>query len=281
MIVDAHVHLFAPVSARHPREVSDLFPQDASATAEELSATMTRCGVDRAIVVALSPHDEFLIECLAAPGQRMLGVGVFGGDGPDDIARRHAAGLRGLRVHRLTDQRQQSDSTEAATMDALAAMADFGMLLSLYVAEEQMPLIAAVARALPGLRIMLNHLGFPRSATSIGWDGLPHADVRLPPASLPTMLELAEYPNVSVMISGEYAFGRRSYPFADVSPVVREVHRHFGASRMLWASDHPWAGRHLGYERLMELPRHHLPTASDEELGWIMGGTAAELLSLG
>jgi L-fuconolactonase len=280
VIVDAHVHLFAPVSDRHPREVSELFPSDASATAQELGATMARCGVDRAIVVALSPHDEFLIECLAAHGKTMLGVGVFGGEGPDDIARRQQNGLRGLRVHRLDDRRQQPDLVGVATFACLAAMADLGMLLSLYVADDQMPLIADVARAIPRLSILLNHLGFPRSATSIGRDGLPHADVTLPPPSLPTMLELAQYPNVYVMISGEYAFGRQSYPFADVSPFVRELHRHFGASRMLWASDHPWAGRHLGYERLMELPRHHLPTASDEELDWIMGGTAARLLSL-
>jgi L-fuconolactonase len=279
MIVDAHVHLFGPLSARHPREVSELFPSDARATPQELCATMTRCGVDRAIVVALSPHDEFLIECLASNGATMLGVGVCGGDGPDDIVRRHQSGLRGLRVHHLSDRGEQPDSAGAATLASLAAMADLGMFVSLYVAEDQMRRIADVARELPRLRIILNHLGFPRSATSIGRDGLPHADVTLPPPSLATMIQLAQYPNVSVMISGEYAFGRQSYPFADVSPVVQEIHQHFGAARMLWASDHPWAGRHLGYERLMELPRHHLPRASNEEFDLIMGGTATQLLS--
>ena len=100
-------------------------------------------------------------------------------------------------------------------------MADLGMLLSLYVAADQVPMIADVARALPRLQIVLNHLGFPRSGTSIGRDGLPHADVVVPPPTLPAVLELARYPNVSVMVSGEYAFGRQVYPFSDVSAVVR------------------------------------------------------------
>jgi L-fuconolactonase len=279
VIVDAHVHLFSPLSERHPRDISDLFPAEAMATAQELRTTMTRAGVDRAVVVALSPHDEFLTECLAAHGDAFVGIGVFGGGGPDDIARRRQAGLRGLRVFRLGEG-EAAGSGGTASMTALAAMADLGMLLSLYVAADQVPMIAGVARALPRLQIVLNHLGFPRSGTSIGRDGLPHADVVVPPPTLPAVLDLARYPNVSVMVSGEYAFGCQVYPFSDVSAVVRALHTHFGSPRMLWASDHPWAGRHLGYERLMELPRHHLPHASSEELEWLMGGTAARLLGL-
>jgi predicted TIM-barrel fold metal-dependent hydrolase len=129
------------------------------------------------------------------------------------------------------------------------------------------------------LKIVLNHLGF--CPDRIGFrDGLARAEVDLPPPTLDMVTHLARHPNVYVMISGEYCFSNQAYPFADISPIVRQLYDCFGPSRLMWASDYPWTIERPGYRRSMELPGLHLPDVPDADMAMIMGGTAADLFDL-
>jgi predicted TIM-barrel fold metal-dependent hydrolase len=76
MVVDAHAHVFAPVSDRFPRDVHDLFPADLAAPAEELLHAMTQAGVDRAVLVPLSAHDEYLRSSVRQHPGRFAAIGV-------------------------------------------------------------------------------------------------------------------------------------------------------------------------------------------------------------
>ena len=103
-VVDAHTHVFAAVSERFPRDVHELFPAEPEATAEALLAEMERAGVDRAVLVPLTHHDEYVRDCLERFPGRFAAIGVQP-PGPIDVEgyrrRRERSGLQGLRLFAL------------------------------------------------------------------------------------------------------------------------------------------------------------------------------------
>jgi L-fuconolactonase len=84
-----------------------------------------------------------------------------------------------------------------------------------------------------------------------------------------------------VMLSGQYGFSKQPYPYDDLTSTVRALFDAFGPERMFWASDYPWIARTPGYSKIIELPSHHLPGLSSEDLDLIMQGTASGLFGLG
>jgi predicted TIM-barrel fold metal-dependent hydrolase len=107
--------------------------------------------------------------------------------------------------------------------------------------------------------------------------GRPRFDITLPPSSLDTVETLARHKNVYVHLSGQYAFTKEPYPYADLTPVVERVYRAFGAERMMWASDYPWIDVEPGYAKTLALVDRHLPELTPAERLAIRGGTAAGL----
>jgi predicted TIM-barrel fold metal-dependent hydrolase len=279
MRIDGHIHLFRRASAEHPRGVSTLFPAEREALAPEYFAAADAIGVDGAVVVALSHDDRYVEDVLADYSGRAAGVAVF--DPPEDRAPtadevRDLIRFHGVRLHRLGPP----DSTavgELPTFELLQAMERAGRVLWFYSGDGQQPLVAMAAERFPGLSIVLNHLGFFPKGFAEGPGGFTRADVDLTTPQQHPALAFAKYPNVSVMLSGEYSFSAQAYPYRDVSPIVQAVFAAFGADRMLWASDHPWFTAGEGYARLAELPALHLPQAGAADLAQIMGGTATRL----
>ena len=285
--IDAHLHVFEAVSDEFPRDVFEpLTPPDRSAPAEALLAHMERAGVDQAVVVAVSHHDEYLKHVLATYPKRFAGVSVIAPNAPDpvtDLYRRvETLGIQGLRVFTLGDPDAPPESQPLFPL--LAAMAELGVKLWFYAEVAQVVLLDRLMDLLPDLVVVMNHLGFCPSI----WDemrvdehGRPRFDAALPPASLDTVVGLARHPNVYVHMSGQYAFSQTAYPYPELRPVVDQVYRAFGARRMMWASDYPWIERAPGYVETLELVDHHLPAITVDERSAIRGGTAAGLFRFG
>lgn len=281
--VDAHLHLFEAVSEQFPRDVFEsLTPPDRSAPAEALLADMERTGVDQAVVVAVSHHDEYLQHVLATYPNRFAGVSVSAPDVADPVAdlyrRVETLGIQGLRVFTLGDADAPPESQPVFRL--LAAMAELRVKLWFYAEVAQVVLLDQMLDLLPDLVVVMNHLGFCPSI----WDemrvdehGRPRFDVVLPPPSLDTVVALARHPNVYVHMSGQYAFSQTPYPYPDLRPVVERVYRAFGADRMMWASDYPWIESEPGYAPTLGLVDHHLPEITVDERLAIRGGTAASL----
>jgi predicted TIM-barrel fold metal-dependent hydrolase len=285
--IDAHLHVFEAASDRFPRDVFEpLTPKQRSAPAEALLATMEQTGVDKAVVVAVSHHDEYLAHVLATYPGRFAGVGVISPDSSDPVADLHrrveTIGMQGLRVFSLGNP--ASDPESQPMFSLLAAMAELGVKLWFYAEEAQVELLDRCLDALPHLAVVMNHLGFCPSI----WDemkvdehGRPRFDVVLPPSSLDTVKRLARHRNVYVHFSGQYAFSKTAYPYADLRPVVEEVYRTFGARRMMWASDYPWIETEPGYARTLALVDHHFPEITADERAAIRGGNAESLFRFG
>jgi L-fuconolactonase len=285
--IDAHLHVFEAVSEEFPRDVFEpLTPAERSAPAEALLVEMEQAGVDQAVVVAVSHHDEYLRHVLTTYPGRFAGVAVTGPDAVDPVAdlyrRVETLGIQGLRVFTLGDPADDPESQPLFPL--LAAMAELGVKLWFYAEVGQVVLLDRLLELLPDLVVVMNHLGFCPSI----WDemrvdehGRPRFDVSLPPASLDTVVTLARHPNVYVHMSGQYAFTRSPYPYDDLRPVVAQVYHAFGAERMMWASDYPWIKSEPGYAETLGLVDYHLPEITPEERLAIRGGTAAGLFRFG
>jgi L-fuconolactonase len=279
--VDAHVHVFRALDERYPRSVHPMFPAEMDVPIDDLLSTMDMHGIERAVLVPVSPHDEYLSECLSSYGDRFAGIGVLDPDragDADDITRRFSeVGMRGVRVHLLGDTSARSVE-ELDTWRVLERLRDLNGILWLYVNAEELRLMPAVLDRLDGLPVVLNHLGWALP-DEFEIDDLGRPTIRgpIPPPTFSTVLELARYGSVHVMFSGEYAFSSENYPYADVGDVVRAIYGAFGADRMLWASDWPWIRRQPGYEPQLRLVDHYLPDIAPNERAAIMGGTAARL----
>jgi L-fuconolactonase len=280
-VVDGHLHVFLSRSERYPRDVHELYPPERQAPVEWLLEVMGAAGVDKAVLVPLSPHDDYLRECLRRFPGRFAGIGVHDPAIPDptgDLHRRvEQSGIQGLRVHHLGDPNAASPEA-LETFPLLAALADAGLKLWFYAPPEQLELLGGVLEALPNLQVVLNHLGFCPRGYQVDQHGRPRISSQLPPPTLPTVIELARFPNVYVMVSGHYAFSRERYPYRDLEPVVSAVYSAFGADRLLWASDFPWIVEEPGYAEQLALVDHFLPALTPSERTAILGGTTLELL---
>jgi predicted TIM-barrel fold metal-dependent hydrolase len=282
VIVDGHLHLFRRLSPDYPRAVHALFPPEREALAEDLLQLMAANGVDRAVVVPLSPDDDYLLDCLRTYPDSFFGVGVHGDKVQDPEGRLQqviAAGIDGLRVGWLGEPGTRR-AEDLPLYPALQRMAEGGQKLWFYAPPDQLPLITMVAAALPDLRIVLNHLGFFPTGFTIRPNGLPFIETELPAPTLPGVLALAKYRHVYVMLSGQYGFSNQAYPYDDLASTSQALFDAFGPDQMFWASDYPWIAEDPGYGRMVELPARQLPDLSGTDRDKIMGGTAAKLFRI-
>ena len=259
MIVDAHLHVFRK-AALDGREPDALVPAEREATIEQLTGLMDAHGVDRAVLVGLDDHDEYVASVL---GPRFAAIAV---------------GLHDLRQRR---ERFAFDGVRTMTLegveDGLRWAADNGLVLWTYLAPDQLPNLLQLPERFPDLPIVLNHLGFFPHDMQVDEHGRPRFADPLPAERVDAVVSLAGYENVHVMLSGQYALSAEDPPYRDLDPVIQRLADAYGADRMLWASDHPWIDEVPGYATMLSLPEHALPDASAAELAAIRGGTALRL----
>lgn len=279
VVVDAHLHVFKAVSERYPRAVADQFPAALEGPVEPFIDLMDANGVDHAVLVPLSPHDAYTREVVAAYPERFAWVGVHDPASTDpvrDLARRSdGTGMRGLRIFHLGSP-DVDDVRSLELFPLLEAMQEQNQIIWFYGAPDQQQLLVRVLESLPGLTIMLNHLGFSPTAIGTNQDGRP-TSTELPTPSLPVLQQLARADGVHVMFSGQYAFSSEPFPYRDLAEEARAIYYAFGARRLAWASDYPWIAREPGYDRSLELVDALLPDLSADDRAQILGGTAARM----
>lgn len=144
-------------------------------------------------------------------------------------------------------------------------------LISINILSQHLPGAAQTLTRLSPARVLVSHLGMP----GILGKELSHAGLakRLAP-----VLELAEFPNVGVKISGLYATSEASEPDRQVTATsaVQLVRARFGAERLYWGSDYTPALQALAFDDIVNVAR--LDVFSEAELMAVMGGNLRTLL---
>jgi L-fuconolactonase len=259
VIVDAHLHVFRR-AALDGREPDALVPAEREAPVEQLLGLMDANGVDRAVLVGLDDHDEYIASVL---GPRFAAIAVGLHDLP---ARRERFAFDGVRTMTLD-----------GVTDELQWVAGNGLVLWTYLTPDQLPNLLTLPERFPELPIVLNHLGFFPHDMGVDRHGRPSFENPLRYERVEAVLSLARFETVHVMLSGQYALSAEDAPYRDLDPVISRLADAYGADRMLWASDHPWIDDVPGYGTILALPELALPGASDAELAAIRGGTATRL----
>jgi predicted TIM-barrel fold metal-dependent hydrolase len=282
--VDAQLHAFAADSSERPWDPEygrsgpnarkrQLFSEHV-ATAEDLLGMMDREGVAAAVLVhppmygwdnrysvdaATRHRDRFRVVALVNPASPTL---------EDDVAALRESGVVvGIRAV-VIDAAQRQALDEGVFERLFQELERVRMPLFIF-APGRFDAVGAIARRLPGLQVVVDHLGLAQPP-------LMPSD-REPFAPLPSLLQLADLANVAVKCSGVPTLSRESYPFNDVWRHVRSVVDAFGAERVMWGTD---ITRVMGMHSYREAVSYlaEIPGLADHELELVMGATLRRLL---
>lgn len=285
-IIDAHAHVFATATAS-PRGTDALVPPERDAPIGAYRERLDAAGVTGAVLVPLDAHDDYVATVLPSLPPSFAAVAVASeaeqGRGHSDPvaalrARRERLPFRALRTMWIGDPgRPLADSP---MWPVLCDLAEHGIALWSYVTPDQTVLLDELGRALPGLDVVLNHLGFAPHGMTVDAHGRPAFDDPFPSPEVDRVEALAGHPRFHLMFSGHYALSAEPYPHRDLWAPSRRLVEAFGADRTLWGSDSPWIDDVPGYPAVATLVDTVLPDLSDSERAAIRGGTVARLLNL-
>ena len=270
MRIDAHCHVWGNAPEKYPWKPIGGYIPEVEASPVELLERMDAAGIDRAVLVQPTPYgwdntylldaartypDRFKVTCLVDP---------CAPDSPERLARLvEDRGARGVRFN------WNLNAGYAWAEDALhervwSAAQDLGIPVCLQMVATQAPQVKEMAGRFPRLKIVLDHLGRPAP-------GVVPGDPSFHP-----FLELANWPNCSIKLSGLYYFSKLAAPFEDAWPLVKTAARAYGAQRCLWGSDFPFVLDRWSYTGWLESLRSKLEFSTGE-LDWVLGRTAAGL----
>jgi L-fuconolactonase len=253
MLVDSHAHVWGPellgvpwLAARAADGIRRPFPLD------ELERELALEAVEKVVLVSADETVAGDLHLLALASQsvragavvcsaRVTEVGIAE---TVDHLRRAAGGelLRGVRVSAPDDGADGWRSGDVVA--GLARLRDLGLLVEVLATPADLGALAEACRAVPGLTMIVDHLGGP-AAGRLWRDGIR---------------ELADTEGVVLKVSGAPVFQRG---FAEALATVRE---HFGADRLMAGSDWPVSTLH---------GRNAWRRVIDAASGWSPGERAA------
>ncbi len=289
--IDAHLHVFARASDKFPRQASELAPAEREETVEKFLQAMEKNDIDQAMLVQIGgtqfEEHAYLQHCLATYPDRFLGIGLIPPecDEPEGHMDRLAAGggIVGFRLSTLGGPRNPFAKMDVRQFTSYriwqhAAAKDY--VLWLYLQATDAHLTAYLLEEFPQVRVVFNHLGIcpGQGKFSVDEHGRPRVDTPAYNPSQHTIYRLSRYENVTVLLSGQYAFSKEPYPYRDLLGWHRTLFNDFGPKRLMWATDAPWIYQEPGYAELTTVLDELLPSITDADRADIMGGTAQRFL---
>ncbi len=233
--VDAHSHIWTRELKKYPlrgeQTEADLKP--ASFTAEELLETAGKVGVQKVVLIQHYPYhgwdNSYLIDSAGKYPDRFRVVGMLD-ETRSDLATQMKAWLKqrvtGFRItpNGQPDRWLKTDGMQVMWKTAAETRQNMCCLInpSDLVAVDQM------CEKYPDTPVVIDH--FARVGMAAG----------IQPADVSSLCRLARHRHVTLKASAYYALGKKSPPYDDLLPMLREVLNAFGAERVMWASDAPY-----------------------------------------
>jgi 2-pyrone-4,6-dicarboxylate lactonase len=232
--VDAHCHIFGPGEEFPYAPERKYTPCDAGK--EKLFALRDFLGFDRNVIVQATCHgadNSAMLDALAAAGDRARGVATLRGDEPDEeLARLHAAGVRGVRFNFL--KRLVDAAPEAHYRRIAERIAPLGWHLVVYFEPASLAEHWDFFTSLP-TDVVVDHLGRPDVTRPVD---NPEFD------RFRTLLR--EHPRFWVKVTCPDRLTQAGPPYDDVVPFGRALVEEF-PDRVITGSDwpHPNLRRHM------------------------------------
>ena len=270
--IDAHHHLIDPARTEYPWLTPDLAAIDRRFGPEDLEPELAASGIEHTILVQTISSLEETREFLATAAMVPFIAGVVGWvdltdpSVADVIARLRAEpggdGVVGVR-HQVHDEPDPDWLSRPDVRRGLRAVDAAGLTYDLLVRSRELPAALAVARDLPGLRFVIDHMAKPpiRSGAIEPWAAL--------------LRPFAELANVWCKLSGLVTEADAVAwrvddlaPFADVALAI------FGPTRLMFGSDWPVCLLAASYAEVVGAARELTDRLSRAEREAVFGGAA-------
>lgn len=239
----------------------------------ELRGELDRAGVANAILVqaGMTPLETAQLLQLAAEQTSVLGVIGWASlrsarATEQDLGSFHDAGsakLVGVRNNHGWEPEPNVLATPGV-VDSCRVIAERRLTLDLHFADDtELPLAVSLAKRVPELTYVIDHLGKPRlgnAAAFASWAA--------------SMKQLSALPNVYIKYSGWATFMHRALA-SDVRPYIDLVLELFGASRVMYGGNWPVALVSGSYQQTYQATVEAIADLSAAELDDIMERAAA------
>ena len=132
----------------------------------------------------------------------------------------------------------------------------------------QLPVLAELARRHPNTQIVIDHVGLQQPFEP------PAPDE--PWSEVDQVIELAQFDNVAIKISGACTLSHQPFPYPDIWAPLSRIFEAYGFDRCMWGTDWTRATNLLTFEQGVEAFRV-TETLSDDERAALMGGTLQQI----
>lgn len=269
--IDAHVHVWTPDTVKYPLapgfKKSDMKP--ASFTPEQLFAHCKPEGVSQIVLIQMSYYatdNRYILDMMKAHPGVFGGVAIIDENAANVRGRMVDLKKQGVRSFRVTPGKQKDiaawlGSPGMAEMWKVAA--DENLNICLLINPDTLGAIDKMCVKFPQTPVVIDH--FAR----VGMAG------PVTRADLDRLLHLSKHPHVTLKTSAFYALGAKKAPYTDLGPMIRECRDHFGAKRLMWASDCPFqVDPGHNYHDSIALVRDRLDFLTADDKAWMLKKTA-------
>jgi L-fuconolactonase len=272
-MIDGHQHYWQPARGDYgwlsdaPAALRrDFAPAD-------LAPSLAAAGITGTILVQAAPTEaetRYLLELAAATPSVRGVVGWVDLAAPDATARAAALARAGPLVG-IRPMLQDIDDTawilQPAIVDALREIGALGLGFDALIQPRHLAAIAALADALPELRIVIDHAAKPDIAR---WraGGAEFAAWRT------GLARLAGAPRVFCKLSGLATEAGAGWAVADLAPYVETLLALFGSERLIFGSDWPVVNLAGGFARWHDAARALTAQLPAPARAAIFGGNA-------
>ncbi len=267
--IDSHVHVWTN-HPTFPWAADAVDPPHYDAHPEELLSLMDAHQIDLAVLVQYVGYrwdNHYVAQVLKGYPERFMGVCRVDPQDPSAPERLNywteVHGFHGVRLSPEPDA--SGDWFQGPLMRPLfeeAARLQIPVLM--LTKPARLPTLIELLEAAPDLTIVLDHMG------DCVVDDPVHRQL---------LATLAQHPGVFLKTGHVWANSATGYPWRDQHDLIRYVCDLFGADRLMWGSDWSFCLRHATYAQALSYVRDEMDSLSQEELAWILGGTAQRLWS--
>lgn len=238
-VLDSHLHLWDPAVLTYPWLEGEL--DSAFAAAELLDDRIEDVEQQIAIFVQADPLEKQSIDEVRWVDSIAAETGVVAIVAGARLDRggkteRHLEALARFEsvvgVRHLLQDEPDGFARTPKFIEGARALASRGWTFDACVRAHQIPDVTALADAVPGLKIVLDHLGKPAVGTE---------DAPLRPSAewLRDLADLARHPQVHVKLSGLPAEAGGVWDEDQLEPFLDAAADAFGEDRLMWGSDWP------------------------------------------
>ena len=278
-VVDAHHHFWDPSRREYPWMGDDLAAIRKPFGPEELRPLLAANGVDRTVLVQTIASVDETREFLATAAANDFIAGVVGWvDLTDPSVGKTLSDLRagpggsrlaGIR-HQVHDERDPSWLLRDDVLRGLRAVGDAELAYDLLVRTRELPAAREVARRLPDIPFVIDHIAKPRIA----------AGPRDPEWER-AMAPFADLPNVTCKLSGMVTEASwTGWTPGDLAPYIDRILAWFGPERCIFGSDWPVCLMAASYAQVLKAVRSALSALNDQYAAGVLGGNAIRVYRL-